>query len=119
MLVLYKKGCLDDIFFYTLQHSCKGPYKIAEVQCSSDIRLDCVFQVKLWATVNEPNMYCIYFPTLYNVSGLYTDSDLQRYDCVRHTILAHAEAYHVFKEDNHEGNNRGRKNYTVKNVFVT
>ncbi|XP_034240680.1 putative beta-glucosidase 6 isoform X2 [Thrips palmi] len=60
-------------------------------------------KVKLWVTVNEPNMYCIYFPNLYNISGLYTDNDMQRYDCVRHTILAHAEAYHVFHEDNHEG----------------
>ncbi|XP_034235670.1 avenacosidase 1-like [Thrips palmi] len=33
-------------------------------------------KVKLWVTVNEPNVYCIYFPNLYKVSGIYSDSDV-------------------------------------------
>lgn len=60
-------------------------------------------KVKLWVTINEPNVYCIYFPTLYHMSGIYSDSDMQRYTCLRNMVLAHAEAYHVFKEDSHDG----------------
>lgn len=59
-------------------------------------------QVKLWTTINEPNMYCVFFPNLFRAAGLYTEDDVDPQKCIYHMILAHAEAYHVFKEDGHD-----------------
>ncbi|XP_034250034.1 myrosinase 1-like isoform X2 [Thrips palmi] len=60
-------------------------------------------KVKLWATVNEANMYCTYFPRLFLMANLYTQSDMDHYACMRNTALGHAEAYHLFKELGLEG----------------
>ncbi|XP_034249356.1 myrosinase 1-like [Thrips palmi] len=60
-------------------------------------------KAKLWITINEANNYCTYFPNLYQKVGLYADGDMDPFTCMRHTILAHAEAYHLFKEAGHEG----------------
>ncbi|XP_034256691.1 putative beta-glucosidase 6 [Thrips palmi] len=53
--------------------------------------------VPLWVTLNEPNMYCSYFPSMFIAGGLYKPEDQNWYSCIRHAILGHAEAYHAFK----------------------
>ncbi|XP_034237899.1 myrosinase 1-like [Thrips palmi] len=60
-------------------------------------------KAKLWITVNEPNNWCTYFPNLFLLAGMYTAADMDQYACMRHLILGHAEAYHIFKDAGHEG----------------
>ncbi|KAE8743384.1 hypothetical protein FOCC_FOCC011037 [Frankliniella occidentalis] len=60
-------------------------------------------KVQLWTTINEPNVYCTYFPHLFLTSGLYSPEDIDPYKCTRHTILAHAHAYREFKTVGHKG----------------
>lgn len=77
--------------------------KIFYANCNRSTH-DCLaVKVKLWTTFNEPNMYCQYFPAIYLAAGIYTAEDMDQYECLRNIILAHAEAYHVFKEDGHDG----------------
>lgn len=59
--------------------------------------------VELWATLNEPNMYCGYFSSLLLLSGLYQQSDVDTYKCMHNIVLGHAEAYHIFKDAGHKG----------------
>lgn len=60
----------------------------------------CLFdtQVKLWTTINEPNVFCTYF--VLAASG---DLTKNRFKCIRNNILGHAKAYHAFKAGKHEG----------------
>lgn len=60
-------------------------------------------KVKMWITINEPNMYCTYFPGLFQAAEIYTDADMDHYACMRNAMLAHAEAYHIFKDGGYEG----------------
>ncbi|XP_052123557.1 uncharacterized protein LOC113214837 [Frankliniella occidentalis] len=61
-------------------------------------------KVRYWTTVNEPNIQCTYFAQAGLISGLYTEDEVSNhFQCQRNLLLGHAEAYHVFKEDKHEG----------------
>ncbi|KAE8740873.1 hypothetical protein FOCC_FOCC013619 [Frankliniella occidentalis] len=61
-------------------------------------------RVRYWTTVNEPNIQCTYFAQAGVISGLYTEDEVSNhFQCQRNLLLGHAEAYHVFKEDKHEG----------------
>ncbi|KAE8738496.1 hypothetical protein FOCC_FOCC016020 [Frankliniella occidentalis] len=56
-------------------------------------------EVDLWVTMNEPNMYCSYFPAfLFVAAGLYKEEDSNIYRCMRNFVLAHARSYRAFKE---------------------
>ncbi|KAE8738498.1 hypothetical protein FOCC_FOCC016022 [Frankliniella occidentalis] len=55
-------------------------------------------EVDLWVTLNEPNMYCTYFPSLFVTAGLYKQEDINIYNCMRNFVLAHAQSYRAFKE---------------------
>ncbi|XP_026277116.1 myrosinase 1 [Frankliniella occidentalis] len=55
-------------------------------------------EVDLWVTMNEPNMYCAYFPSMFVEAGLYKEEDANIYRCMRNLILAHARSYHAFKD---------------------
>lgn len=63
-------------------------------------------KVKLWNTVNEPNMYCTYFPSAFMHAGLYSKDDVNHFQCVHHVVLAHAAAYKAFHDDGHTGGAR-------------
>lgn len=60
-------------------------------------------KIKIWTTINEPNMYCVYFPTLFLMSGMYTKDDIDHFKCMRNTVMAHAKAYKIFKDNKYEG----------------
>ena len=45
-------------------------------------------------------MYCVYFPQLFRVvDPLLPARDTDEYACVHNTVLAHMEAYDVFKTE--------------------
>ncbi|XP_034234308.1 cyanidin 3-O-glucoside 7-O-glucosyltransferase (acyl-glucose)-like isoform X2 [Thrips palmi] len=60
-------------------------------------------KVKLWNTINEPNMYCTYFPAAFVRAGLYKQEEANHFQCVHHVVLAHAAAYRAFHQDGHTG----------------
>ncbi|XP_034242731.1 lactase-phlorizin hydrolase-like isoform X2 [Thrips palmi] len=55
-------------------------------------------KVKYWVTMNEPNNYCVYFPTVLATLGLAPADEDVTYRCMHHMNLAHARAYRLYKE---------------------
>ena len=53
-------------------------------------------QVKLWVTLNEPNMYCAAFQT--NTDGTPGPNNYY-YQCMHSMILAHMKTYRIYKRD--------------------
>ncbi|KAK3913500.1 hypothetical protein KUF71_022957, partial [Frankliniella fusca] len=59
--------------------------------------------VKMWTTVNEPNVLCTFFRLLYKTAGLKKIEDMDHLVCQRHALLAHARAYRALEQSNHTG----------------
>ncbi|KAJ1530252.1 hypothetical protein ONE63_005175 [Megalurothrips usitatus] len=56
-------------------------------------------EVPLWGSINEPIMYCSYFNILFKRAKVHkTATGEDMYTCIYHIILAHKEAYKIFKE---------------------
>lgn len=97
---------------YTMEQETGGWSQEAMVQKYVDYA-DFLFsqygeKVKYWNTVNEPNMYCNYFPTVMYMSGLAPKDDGNIYRCMHHMVLAHMKTYRLYKE----------KYYSKQNGFV-
>ncbi|KAJ1523466.1 hypothetical protein ONE63_001320 [Megalurothrips usitatus] len=60
-------------------------------------------EVDLWASINEPNMYCTYFNLMYVEANLRKKDEIDMYTCLHNNILAHKEAYKIFKEGRASG----------------
>ncbi|KAK3919158.1 Cyanidin 3-O-glucoside 7-O-glucosyltransferase (acyl-glucose) [Frankliniella fusca] len=60
-------------------------------------------KVKMWTTINEPNVVCTYFGTLLTTAGFVKPEDYDNFKCMHYVTLAHAEAYRVFQEEKFEG----------------
>ncbi|XP_026290776.1 myrosinase 1-like [Frankliniella occidentalis] len=60
-------------------------------------------KVKMWSTINEPNILCTFFPLLYRKAGFKLDTEMDHLVCQRHALLAHARAYREFKKLNLSG----------------
>lgn len=63
-------------------------------------------KVKLWTTINEPNIYCSVVQGFIEVSrgsSVEESNNLDIYPCLHNTLLAHAEVNRVFRERNYEG----------------
>ncbi|KAJ1523244.1 hypothetical protein ONE63_001126 [Megalurothrips usitatus] len=60
-------------------------------------------EVDLWASINEPNMYCTYFNLMYVEAHLRKQDEVDMYTCLHNNILAHKEAYKIFKEGRASG----------------
>ncbi|KAE8741668.1 hypothetical protein FOCC_FOCC012789 [Frankliniella occidentalis] len=52
--------------------------------------------VKYWNTVNEPNMYCNYFPTIMYLVGARPNEDDKIYHCMHNIIIAHMKTYQLY-----------------------
>ncbi|KAJ1529950.1 hypothetical protein ONE63_006678 [Megalurothrips usitatus] len=55
-------------------------------------------KVKHWATINEPNFYCMYFNLLFVQSGELKPDDVDTMRCMRHFTLAHTKVYRLYQE---------------------
>lgn len=54
-------------------------------------------RVKYWNTINEPNMYCNYFPMMMSMMGIPQEKGSNVYQCLHHMILAHAQVYKIYE----------------------
>lgn len=55
-------------------------------------------RVKYWNTINEPNMYCNYFPTMMNLMGIPQEEGSNVYQCLHNMILAQAKVYRLYEK---------------------
>ncbi|GAB0086590.1 Glycoside hydrolase family 1 [Sergentomyia squamirostris] len=69
-------------------------------------------RVKLWATFNEPWAYCYYGHATAEAAPMLKLHGVGEYYCAYHTILAHTEAYHLYK-DRYKGHKRGKVGITL------
>lgn len=66
----------------------------------------CFWQVQLWVPINEQNMYCAYFNSLYVQVGDRTDEESEPYQCLHNFLLGHLEASRAFKRGKYTGKTR-------------
>ncbi|XP_034252324.1 putative beta-glucosidase 6 isoform X3 [Thrips palmi] len=63
-------------------------------------------KVKLWTTVNEPNIYCSFLEGLIETGRgepLNATDTVNVYPCLHYFLLAHGQAYRAFRDGNFEG----------------
>jgi beta-glucosidase/6-phospho-beta-glucosidase/beta-galactosidase len=72
-------------------------------------------KVKNWITFNEPSVYCIEGYGIGTMAPLLSDPGVGEYKCVHHTLLAHADAYHMYKE---KFGDQGQIGITLNTGFV-
>ncbi|KAJ1528950.1 hypothetical protein ONE63_007318 [Megalurothrips usitatus] len=76
-------------------------------------------EVPLWASINEPIMYCSYFNILFARAKVHkTATSEDMYTCIYHTILAHKEAYKIFKEGRQRGKYVGQLGFTALLMYA-
>ncbi|KAK3923913.1 Cyanidin 3-O-glucoside 7-O-glucosyltransferase (acyl-glucose), partial [Frankliniella fusca] len=61
-------------------------------------------KVKLWTSMNEPNVYCSYWPKLEVDVGFLQPEDTQNiYPCLHNFVLGHGEARKALTQSGHDG----------------
>ncbi|XP_026276465.1 uncharacterized protein LOC113205169 isoform X2 [Frankliniella occidentalis] len=61
-------------------------------------------KVKMWTSINEPNVYCSYWPNLEVQAEVLEPEDAKNvYPCLHHFILGHGEAHKALAASGHDG----------------
>ncbi|CAG4978979.1 unnamed protein product [Colias eurytheme] len=56
-------------------------------------------RVKLWLTINEPSVHCSFGYAYGSHAPRIKSPGIKYYECGRHILLAHARAYHIYKNE--------------------
>ncbi|XP_031330585.1 myrosinase 1-like, partial [Photinus pyralis] len=70
-------------------------------------------RVKLWITINEPKQICHYGYGDGMLAPFLKSSGIGEYICARNVLLAHAKAYHLYKNE-FESIQKGRVSLTIE-----
>ncbi|KAK3922656.1 Beta-glucosidase 42 [Frankliniella fusca] len=74
-------------------------------------------RVKLWTTVNEPHMFCVYGAGKGRMGATRIKPGYSEYLCGHHMLLAHAKAYQVYRQEFYD-TQRGRVGLSLDNYFT-
>ncbi|KAE8746448.1 hypothetical protein FOCC_FOCC006814, partial [Frankliniella occidentalis] len=74
-------------------------------------------KVKLWTTINEPHMFCVYGAGKGRMGATIIKPGISEYRCGHHMLLAHAKAYQIYRQEFYP-TQKGRVGFSLDNYYT-